>query len=302
MSQAHTTDESAEWLVELIRAVPVDVSMPHIVGIDGGGGIPAVSFGPSDAPGCVVVAGMHSSELTGVWAAVEVAARMSKKFEVACHVVPAVDVDGVREHSRRVARDSSLSALLRLKNHRDLEGQFRSGAHPEAEDLRRWLERLPRVDAFISLHAANHVAPGGFVYLGGDDEQMVAQTAHAVARRMDEMSFPRLSADPTGVGGARIADGVFGLPQAPGSCIDFVRTALSPAVVAVTELPVGLVEVDGAVTLAQLDRWKRRYTSGDSLPEVCVTDCVERHIDVLTRFVADICRTLNRRRSLSGDP
>ncbi len=38
LSRTHTTDESVGWLLELIRAVPVDASRPRVVGIDGGGG------------------------------------------------------------------------------------------------------------------------------------------------------------------------------------------------------------------------------------------------------------------------
>lgn len=38
MSQVHTTDGAVDWLLDRIRAVPVEVSRPRIVGIDGGGG------------------------------------------------------------------------------------------------------------------------------------------------------------------------------------------------------------------------------------------------------------------------
>ncbi|MFP4600768.1 MAG: hypothetical protein ACLFVJ_21110 [Persicimonas sp.] len=222
-----------------------------------GSPIPAVSLGPEGAPTCVVIAGTHSSELTGVSGAFDVVERLSPELEsVALYVVPAVDVAGVRENLSLLPSTPTLGSVLQLKSHRDLEGEFRDGDHPEAQALRQWLEGLPQIDAFISLHAANHVVPGGYVYLGGNDEQMIAEAATVLAARMDETGFRRLAEDPTGVSGARINDGIFELPDAPGSCVDFVQEAFDPGVVLVTELPVGLV-VDGPVELEQLDLWKQ---------------------------------------------
>lgn len=281
----------------------IDAADVTIIGTTRGDApIPAVSRGLQDAPTCVVVAGMHSSELTGVWAALEVARRLPLLAEdVAVHVVPAVDLDGVRHNSELDADRPDLAALLQLRNHRDLEGEFDTEGHPEAEALRKWLHGLPRVDAFVSLHAANHLAPGGFVYMGGDDDFV-----DAIARRFDRLTcehgLPLLSQDPTGVGGACIADGVFGLPDAPGSCVDFVQNVLDASIIAVTELPVGLVDVAGPVPLARLDDWKRQYADGDPPLDVSVTDCVEQQVAALSGLVADICQNLRRRHALSGHP
>lgn len=252
----------------------------------------AVGCGADRGPVCVVVAGMHSDELTGVAAAESVVRSVYERLAsgVRLEVVPAVDVDGVRDNIRGVDPDAPVVSLLDLQLHRDLEGEFCDGDHPEADAVRRWLASFERIDAFVSLHATNHLVPGGFSYLGGSESQLVETMARVLEARMAAWGVPRLASDPTGMGGQRLSDGVFGIPRVEGSSLEFVRRRFDPALMAVTELPVGLVEPHGPISLEKLDVWKNAAATSEPADPGDIIALVDDQVELLTQFVFDVCR------------
>lgn len=254
-------------------------------------------FGPDSGPTAVVVAGMHSDELTGVAAAVAIAERLAENTppDQVFHIVPAVDVDGVAAHLKTLDERDLIPSLLGLAPHRDLEGTFDNGRFTETRAIGRWLDSLDRVDAFIDLHAANHLAPGGFSYLDGSNHNLVHTAACLLGAHMASHGIPRLAADPTGQSGEKICDGVFSIPAVEHSCVEFVRRRFDPAVIMVSELPVGLVEPHGPIGLEKLDAWKRSFQADDPPKKRRITPSVDCQPKLLADFVFDICDIVGTR-------
>lgn len=257
--------------------------------------IPAVHCGEETAgPVCVVVAGLHAEELTGVAGAVEVIRRLGRApiSGSRLFVVPAVDVDGVADNLSKIEGDDPMVSLLGLAPGRDMEGEFCTGNHLEAAALRRRLEGFDRIDAYLSLHATNHLVPGGFCYAGGRDPEAVGTVGTLIGARMAGCGLPRLNSDPTGMGGARVTEGVFGIPHVEGSSIDFVERRFDPSILTVTEFPLGLVEPHGPIALEKLDVWRRSTRRGGRGARDDITSFVEPQIELLHQVVADVLRAV----------
>lgn len=296
------TSRVIELIRDATRGVGADVATgrpdrpTEVVGMTPGGRqIIAVHCGdPRGRPVCVAVAGMHADELTGVAGAVETIrwATSASLTGARLIVVPAVDVDGVAANLDEIDEDDPMVSVLELEPGRDLEGEFCTGDHLEAELVRRWLEGIDRIDAYLSLHATNHLVPGGFCYAGGRNRELVETVGRLVGARMAGCGLPRLGSDPTGMGGAKVADGVFGIPHVEGSSINFVERRFDPSVLAVSEFPLGLVEPHGPIALEKLDVWRASAHRGDQGHRDEITSFVDPQIDLLRQIVADIVGTL----------
>lgn len=250
----------------------------------------SIRYGPQRGPRIAVIAGMHSDELTGVAAAVELAERLATDppEDAVFHVVAAVDVDGVFEQIDELDEHDLIPSLLSLSPHRDLEGTCRTKGAPETAALCDWLDSIDTIDAFIDLHAANHLVPGGFCYLDGPDEVVVDTAAAIIGTHMAEHDIPRLATDPTGKSRTKVRDGVFSIPPVDDSCVEYVREHFNPSLLMVPELPVGLVEPHGPIGLEKLDAWKRSFQCDDPPEKRRITPCADTHPQLIADAIFDI--------------
>lgn len=102
----------------------------------------------------VALAGMHANEVVGSLALVELISQLVTELphRLQYHFVPVADPDLLAQNLEQLCEPITLPKLLSLQAIRDLEGNFTSNSYPECRAIRQWLEKLPRIDAFFSLH------------------------------------------------------------------------------------------------------------------------------------------------------
>ncbi|MBE9098684.1 M14 family zinc carboxypeptidase [Vacuolonema iberomarrocanum] len=240
------------------------------IGVSGEGrSLYGVTVGGTQAtPTVVIVAGCHADEVIGPLTAIFMLQTLlrDERLSVKVCVVPVADPDFVFRNATDLPATVTLQALLKLKHQRDLEGHFTADTYPECVAIRRWIEQLERVDAYVSLHSAHCISPGLFFYVGSPSNLgWVRQVADRVATATPDW-IPLLPDDPTGLSQTTLSPGFFelGIPaytdlsaSHPGSSLAFVAHCFQPQYLGASEIPLAVCSELAQASLAEIDQCNR---------------------------------------------
>lgn len=217
----------------------------------------------------VAIAGMHASEVIGPLALVDLIQKLVQQplHRLQYCFVPLVDPDLFFQNTEQLSEPITLSQLLQLPFIRDLEGHFTANDYPECVVIRQWLDSLPRIDAFFSLHAAP-VAPGLFFYVSGESNDCIASVADQIATACHPWEIPLLEQDPTGLSRTLLFPGFFAMPTAAemnvqdqrersGTSIEFVTRRFQPSFLGVCEMPLGVSTALHRASLQEIERFNQ---------------------------------------------
>ena len=230
-----------------------------------------VTIGDKNAHYAIVaIAGMHADEVVAPLALVDLINKLVRKTpeQLRYHFVPIADPDLLAQNAEQLCEPITLSKLLSLKSVRDLEGNFTSNSYPECRAIRQWLEKLPRIDAFFSLHTAHRVAPGLFFYVAGSSSDCIASVADRMAACCPSQ-IPLLESDPTGVSQQALFPGFFPIPTAAemnsydwrdrcGTSIEFVARKFQPSFLGVSEIPLGVCTGLHNAPIEEIERFNKK--------------------------------------------
>lgn len=242
------------------------------IGVSGEGrSIYGVTVGDEQATRTIViVAGFHADEVIGPLAAISILQRLvcNKPSAVRFCIVPVADPDFIFRNANGLVAPVTLQALLNLNHLRDLEGNFTTDAYPECAAIRRWIERIDRVDAYFSLHSAHLISPGLFFYVGSKSNlDWVSQVASQVAAITPDW-ITLLSEDPTELSKNALSSGFFELeiPEReklsashPGSSVAFVTHRFRPQYTGVSEMPLAVCPDLAEVSLTVIEQCNRDF-------------------------------------------
>ena len=241
----------------------------------------------------VVVAGMHADEVTGPLAALALVQRLVHhpwtNIQVRC--VPVADPDLLTRNAARLPPQPALRDLVNLRHVRDLEWQFTADTYPESTAIRHWMERLPRIDAYVSFHTAHLTAPGLFFYINSSaDPACVSCVAARVAAGLPPEA-PLVAHDPTNIAQAIYAPGFFALPASVGRAQDaessfaFVDRHFHPRFVGVTETPLAVCAALAQASLDEIAQYNRAFRDTGHAPAPYVKLDLTTQIDLMHRFI-----------------
>lgn len=244
----------------------------------------------------VAIAGMHATEVVAPLALVDLINQLVRKppERVRYHFVPIADPDLLAQNAEQLYEPITLPKLLNLKSVRDLEGNFTSNRYPECRAIRQWLEKLPRIDAFFSLHTAP-VSPGLFFYVAGSSRDCIASVADRLAACCPSL-IPLLKSDPTGVSQQAVFPGFFPIPTAAqmnsydqrdrsGTSIEFVARKFQPSFIGVSEMPLGVCTALHNSPLEEIERFNQELAQTGKANLVYQELPLQTQIDLLHAFV-----------------
>ncbi len=218
----------------------------------------------------VIVAGLHAAEVIAPLTAISILQTFVRKPmpTVRLCIVPVADPDFMYRNAGELPNTVTLQALLNLKHQRDLEGYFTTDTYPECVAIRRWIEQLSRVDAYLSLHSAHCISPGLFFYVGSTSSSCWAiQVSNNMAAITPDWIL-LLSQDPTGLSEKVLSPGFFELeiprieplnPSSPGSSLAFVAHRFQPWYIGVSEMPLAVCPVLANTSLTEIDRCNSEF-------------------------------------------
>jgi hypothetical protein len=238
----------------------------------------------------VAIAGMHASEVIGPLALVDLIQKLVQQPlpRLQYHFVPLADPDLFLQNTEQLSEPITLAQLLQLPFIRDLEGHFTADDYPECKAMRQWLERLPQIDAFFSLHAAP-VAPGLFFYVSGTSSDCIASVAEHIAGACLPWEIPLLEEDPTNLSQASLFPGFLAMPTAAemngqdqrersGTSIEFVTRRFQPSFLGVCEMPLGVSTALHQAALEEIEEFNQALSSNSAV------DLPYRELDVSTQI------------------
>jgi hypothetical protein len=243
------------------------------------------------------LAGMHASEVVGSLALLELISQLVSEVphRVRYHFVPVADPDFLAQNTEQLSKPVTLAKLLSLQFVRDLEGNFNSNSYLECQAIRGWLEKLPRIDAFFSLHTAHCVAPGLFFYVAGSSVECIASVAAQITAQRPSQ-IPLLKYDPTAVSHSPLFPGFFKIPTAAQmnfsdglnrsqTSIEFVARKFNPYFIGVSEMPLGICTALRNSSLEEIERFNQKiaHTALVDLPYKEID--LQTQIDLLIAFV-----------------
>lgn len=233
---------------------------------------------------------MHASEVIGPLALVDLIRKLVQQPlpRLQYHFVPLADPDLFLQNTEQLSEPITLSQLLQLPFIRDLEGHFTADDYPECKAIRQWLERLPQIDAFFSLHAAP-VAPGLFFYVSGTSSDCIAFVADQIADACRPWEIPLLEQDPTNLSQTSLFPGFLAMPTAAdmngqdqrersGTSIEFITRRFQPSFLGVCEMPLGVCTALHQAPLQEIEKFNQALSSNSAV------DLPYRELDVSTQI------------------
>lgn len=258
----------------------------------------AVTIGDKNPDFTVVaLAGMHASEVVGPLALVDLISKLVHEVPnyLRYHFIPVADPDFLAQNMDLLSEPVTLPKLLNLQFIRDLEGDFTSDSYSECQAIRQWLECLPHIDAYFSLHTAHCVAPGLFFYVAGKSSDCIASVATRIAAYRPSQ-IPLLERDPTGLTQEALFPGFFTIPTVAeqnfydgrnrsGTSLEFVTEKFQPHFIGVSEMPLGVCPALGKASLSEIGRFNKElaHCGKVDLPYEELT--LQTQIELLQAFV-----------------
>lgn len=256
----------------------------------------AVTVGDEAADTVIVaIAGMHANEVAAPLALVALIHKLVRQTpeRVRYHFVPISDPDLLAQNAQQLCEPITVPKLLSLTV-RDLEGNFTSNRYPECLAIREWLENLPRIDAFFSLHTAPRVTPGLFFYVAGTSRDCIASVAERMATCCPSQ-IPLLESDPSGFGEA-LFRGFFPIPSAAqmndydrrdrsGTSIEFVAQRFQPSFIGVSEIPLGLCTELHNAPIEEIEQFNKKLAQTAKVDFLYQELALQTQIDLLHNFV-----------------
>lgn len=227
-----------------------------------------VAIGAEHSPfTVVVVAGMHADEVTGPLAALALLQTLVHNpwTNIQLRCVPVADPDMLARNADQLPPQSTLRDIVNLRHVRDLEWQFTADTYPESRAIRHWMERLPRIDAYISLHTAHLITPGLFFYISSTSAPACVSCVAARVAATLPPEVPLVAQDPTNIAQAIYAPGFFALPASVGRVHDaessfaFVGRRFQPRFAGVTETPLAICAALAHASLDEIEQYNRSF-------------------------------------------
>ncbi len=297
-----------EWadlkqLDTLIPALALRGAQVDVIGTSGEGRpLYEVIIGAEQASFTVViVAGMHADEVSGPLAALALLQSLidSPYSDVQIRCVPAADPDMLSRNAAQLPTQSTLQDILNLRHVRDLEWQFTADAYHESRVIRQWMQQLSRIDAYVSLHTAQRIAPGLFFYISSASvPACVSCVAAGVEARLPP-EVPLVTRDPTGIAQNVFGPGFFALPASLGRGNDadtsfaFVAQQFHPRFAGVTETPLAICPALAHASLEEIEQYNRHFRDTGHAQYPYQEMALNTQIDLIHLFVRSVVQCLS---------
>lgn len=253
----------------LIPALAARGAQVDVIGTSGEGRpLYEVAIGAEQASSTVVVvAGMHADEAAGPLAALALLESLvhSPSTDIQFRCVPVADPDMLARNADQLPPQSTLRDILNLRHVRDLEWQFSADTYRESRVIRQWMGRLPRIDAYVSLHTAQRIAPGLFFYISSTSAPACVSCVAAGVEATLPPEVPLVARDPTNIAQDIFGPGFFALPASLGRVHDadssfaFVTHRFHPRFAGVTETPLAICPALAHASLEEIEQYNRRF-------------------------------------------